>query len=281
MIRSHKLVSFQQLAWMFSFATAGAMVLGACATTQPSTDLIAARNAYDRASRGPAAELAPTDLHVARQTLSEAEKVFADEGDTPEARDMAYTAAQRAQIAEARARSIQAMQQRARAVGDLEQARAQQLQTTSAELEKTREQLDAEQARRVEAEKALAVLNVKEDARGKVITLSGSVLFASGQSKLLPTSTARLTEVAHALAAQDAKTEIIVQGHTDAQGTDELNRELSLRRAEAVRELLVSKGVDGTRIKAEGAGESQPIASNATSEGRANNRRVEIILERH
>jgi outer membrane protein OmpA-like peptidoglycan-associated protein len=280
MIRTQKLVSMRNLMLMVSFATAGVSVLGGCASTQPSTDLIAARNAYDRASRGPAAQLAPADLHVARQTLNEAESVYADEGDTPEARDMAYTAAQRAQIAEARARSIQAMQQRARAVGQLEAARSQQLQTTSAELEKTKDQLAAEQARRATAEQALAALgNVKEDPRGKVITLSGSVLFASGQAKLLPTANERLAEVARALVAQDEKSQIIVEGHTDSQGSDEFNRELSQRRAETVREFLIAHGVDGNRLRAEGAGEANPIAPNTTAEGRANNRRVEIIVQ--
>lgn len=71
---------------------------------------------------GPAAQVAPTDLHIAQEILIEAERFYSDEGDGSEARDMAYTAEQRAHIAEARALSVQALQQRQRALGQLETA---------------------------------------------------------------------------------------------------------------------------------------------------------------
>jgi outer membrane protein OmpA-like peptidoglycan-associated protein len=69
---------------------------------------------------------------------------------------------------------------------------------------------------------------------------------------------------------------VIVVGHTDSKGSDAYNQRLSLARAEAVKTYLVSKGIDGQRIRTEGRGESQPVADNATEEGRAKNRRVEI-----
>ena len=71
---------------------------------------------------------------------------------------------------------------------------------------------------------------------------------------------------------------ITIAGHTDSVGSDEMNKALSLKRADAVR-YLVMHGMAPDRIKTEGAGKSQPIADNATPDGRANNRRVEIILE--
>jgi OmpA-OmpF porin, OOP family len=67
-----------------------------------------------------------------------------------------------------------------------------------------------------------------------------------------------------------------IAGHTDSIGTDEYNQGLSQRRVDSVREYLVAKGVDGTKLTAKGYGESQPIADNATAEGRARNRRVEL-----
>lgn len=69
---------------------------------------------------------------------------------------------------------------------------------------------------------------------------------------------------------------IIGVGHTDSMGTDQYNDKLSLRRAEAVKAYLLSKGVEANRVYTEGKGEKQPVADNKTAEGRAQNRRVEI-----
>jgi OOP family OmpA-OmpF porin len=69
---------------------------------------------------------------------------------------------------------------------------------------------------------------------------------------------------------------IIAVGHTDSIGTDTYNQRLSVRRSEAVKSYLVSKGVEKNRVYTEGKGEKQPVADNKTAEGRAKNRRVEI-----
>jgi len=69
---------------------------------------------------------------------------------------------------------------------------------------------------------------------------------------------------------------IIAVGHTDSVGSDAYNQKLSLRRSQAVKAYLISKGIDKTRIYTEGKGEKQPVADNKTKEGRAKNRRVEI-----
>ena len=69
---------------------------------------------------------------------------------------------------------------------------------------------------------------------------------------------------------------IIAVGHTDSIGTDAYNQRLSVRRAEAVKAYLVSKGIEKNRVYTEGKGEKQPVADNKTAEGRAKNRRVEI-----
>ncbi len=137
---------------------------------------------------------------------------------------------------------------------------------------------DAER-RATDATAALARLAaVKEESRGLVITLSGSVLFLSDQATLLPAAQARLGEVADALMATKGRT-ILVEGHTDSQGSDAHNLDLSQRRADAVRDLLTERGLDMSRVRAVGIGEARPVADNATTEGRANNRRVEIVLE--
>jgi outer membrane protein OmpA-like peptidoglycan-associated protein len=85
--------------------------------------------------------------------------------------------------------------------------------------------------------------------------------------------------VANALQAVRTRN-LIVEGHTDSQGSDSYNQGLSQRRANAVRDYLVQKNYPTERIQSRGKGEGSPIADNASAEGRANNRRVEIIIER-
>ncbi len=119
--------------------------------------------------------------------------------------------------------------------------------------------------------------SVKEEARGLVITLSGAVVFASGQSTLLPAARSALDNVAEALKATPERA-ITVEGHTDSQGSVQSNQQLSQSRSEAVRAYLVSRGIASAGIKAAGYGQDRPIADNKTAEGRATNRRVEIVL---
>jgi outer membrane protein OmpA-like peptidoglycan-associated protein len=111
-----------------------------------------------------------------------------------------------------------------------------------------------------------------------VITLSGSVLFASGKFALLNTAMTKLDQVAEALKAQDADKRMVVEGHTDSQGSDKINQPLSLNRGNAVRDYLVSRGVASEKITAVGLGSTRPIVDNKSAENRANNRRVEIVI---
>jgi outer membrane protein OmpA-like peptidoglycan-associated protein len=122
------------------------------------------------------------------------------------------------------------------------------------------------------------VAKVKEEARGMVITLSGAVLFATGKYELLPIARDKLDEVAKALVDQGYKG-ILVEGHTDSVGKASDNDTLSLKRAESVRTYLVSRGIPSDKIRASGIGSARSIADNSTPDGRANNRRVEIVVE--
>jgi outer membrane protein OmpA-like peptidoglycan-associated protein len=119
--------------------------------------------------------------------------------------------------------------------------------------------------------------SVKEEARGMVITLNGSVLFTTAKHELLPIAKSKLDEVAAALKEQGFK-KIVIEGHTDGRGVARDNETLSLARATAVKEHLVSRGLDGAAIEAVGLAATRPIATNDTPEGRANNRRVELIV---
>ncbi|MBE0604510.1 MAG: OmpA family protein [Deltaproteobacteria bacterium] len=139
--------------------------------------------------------------------------------------------------------------------------------------------IDSEK-RTADAMAELALLAaVKEEERGLVVTLSGGVLFRSGDSNLLSSAQVKLNQVADALLAIRARN-LIVEGHTDSQGSTSYNQGLSRRRAEAVRDYLVQRGYPADRIQTRGMGEGNPIADNASPEGRANNRRVEIVMER-
>jgi outer membrane protein OmpA-like peptidoglycan-associated protein len=112
-----------------------------------------------------------------------------------------------------------------------------------------------------------------------VITLSGAVIFASGKSELLPSAQNKLSEVAAALSSDESKAKIVVEGHTDSTGAADMNQELSIKRASAVRDALVSRGVKADRVSVEGFGASRPVADNSSQAGRANNRRVEIVIQ--
>jgi outer membrane protein OmpA-like peptidoglycan-associated protein len=267
-----------------STAILGLLICGGCAGSVPR-ELKDARATYSRAAAGPPARESPAQLHVAAQALAVAEKTYEDEGDSDKARDRAYVAMRKAQLAEAQARIAQSEREMAESIkrGQIAQARAQA--ETRNQLANTTTALNSERQARAEAERrardALAALegfaSVKKDVRGTVITLPGGVLFTSGKSQLLPAARAKLTEVATAL-AKDPDATIMVEGYTDSRGGPEMNQQLSTSRARTVRDFLVSKGIAADHITSEGFGMSQPVADNASAEGRANNRRVEIVV---
>lgn len=263
-------------------STLAALLALACGTTPTPVELLDARKAYEKASKSPAAQLAPAQLDTAKQSLAKAEASFEDEGDEPITKDLSYVAMRRAEIAEAEAGREQAERTRQKLDHDFRET-----ELAAAEGHKaTKQQLEQEKKARAAAEKqaaaAMASLNeiakVKEESRGMVITLSGSVLFATGKSTLLPIAQDKIAEVAKALKDQGFKS-ILVEGHTDSQGSAEKNQVLSLQRAEAVRAYLVREGLPSDKVRADGVGSSRPVADNSTPEGRANNRRVEIVVE--
>lgn len=169
-----------------------------------------------------------------------------------------------------------------------------ELERKSADLSAQQAQTAAERQARVDAEAKIAEaerkaldamdalsreLAVKDDTRGTVITLSGSVLFVTGKSTLLPGATAQLDKVAEAL-TQLPERHFTIEGHTDTTGSYAVNADLSARRANVVRDYLISRGVSATAVSAVGIGSERPVADNQTVAGRAMNRRVEIVVDR-
>ena len=220
---------------MMATVLALAGLTGACATTAPA-QLVEARSAYTSTSSGLAATLSPTELYDAKKVLDKANLEFDQNGDTNECRDLAYIAQRKLALAEVKARTEQDRQKIAEAVKAGVVVRDVQAKNTQAALVSTREelkqerqdnsvatnelraantaqgqaldkttaQLDTEKQARLSAEAKLAgamkdladVAAVKQEARGVVITLSGSVLFASGKYALLNTAMTKLDQVA-------------------------------------------------------------------------------------
>lgn len=284
----------------------GLLSAGGCAPTIPH-ELADARSAYQHAAGGRASELSPAEVHKAKEALVKAEESWADNPTSARTRDLAYVAQRKAQLAEAIAGMELARRQTTNAEQSINDSEHASAKKTAGELSVTRDELaesqrnaardqqalgaehqarvDAEQrsadadARAKAAQDALARLAaVKEEERGMVITLNGSVLFPSDQSTLLAEAQTRLNQVAEALMATKERN-IVIEGHTDSRGSESHNLDLSQRRAESVRSYLVSRGYAAERIQAHGIGKARPTTSNDSAEGRANNRRVEIIVQ--
>ncbi len=159
---------------------------------------------------------------------------------------------------------IAAAQAQAASAAMLAQQQAALAQAASAQLttDELRRQLDELQAR--------------PSDRGMVITL-GDVLFAVGKSDLQDGATEQLDKLAGFMHRYVDRT-LLIEGHTDARGSDEANLSLSQRRAESVKVYLIIQSVDSDRMTTVGRGSAAPVADNASAEGRQLNRRVEIII---
>ena len=121
---------------------------------------------------------------------------------------------------------------------------------------------------------APAVVPVAPPAATKV-TYAADAFFDFDKSVIKPAGKAKLDDLIGKI--KDINLEVIIAvGHTDSVGSDSYNQKLSVRRSEAVKAYLVSKGIEKNRVYTEGKGEKQPVADNKTAEGRAKNRRVEI-----
>lgn len=194
---------------------------------------------------------------------------------------------------------IEAEKLRLQSLARAEEAERAQLSAEAARSESEASMAEADQARRLaqaqsreaqlarrEADLAMAAadslrlqlqsMTEQREARGRVMTLSGAA-FASGQHRLLPEARANLDRVVEFVQRYPDKS-VRIEGHTDSRGSAHLNQSLSQRRAESVRAALLEEGVDATRLEAVGFGQEQPLADNASEQGRSQNRRVEIVV---
>lgn len=131
------------------------------------------------------------------------------------------------------------------------------------------------QAREIEQD--ISGAKVERVGEGIKITFDSGLLFAVDKASLSERSKQELAELARIVNKYE-DTNILIEGHTDATGSDDYNLELSRKRAQAVSAYLASLGVNPTRFTTMGYGESQPVAANDTAEGRRQNRRVDLAI---
>ena len=191
-----------------------------------------------------------------------------------QAQQSALNAAQSQLAAEqANAAKAKADADRARAEADAADARARAAEATKAANQSV---ADANAVREKLKAQLNSVLATSESARGLIVNMS-DVLFDTGKYTLKPDTKVSLAKVSGILAAYPGL-KLQVEGYTDSVGGDDYNQKLSENRAGAVKDFLVSQGVPINNITAAGYGKNKPVADNSTSQGRAQNRRVNLVV---
>ncbi len=188
---------------------------------------------------------------------------------------MEETMRAREEAQEAAQREVESTRSAEQAQQEAAQARALAASSvTEAELARREAELATEQANTLRRQ--LENLQLRQTESGVVVTL-GDVLFQSGETELRVEAMDSLVEVVDLLQSEPDK-KIRIEGHTDSTGNEETNLRISQQRADSVLTALVSLGVDAERITSAGMGQDFPIATNETEDGRAQNRRVDVIL---
>jgi outer membrane protein OmpA-like peptidoglycan-associated protein len=207
----------------------------------------------------------------AAQSQAEAAKAAQQAADSQRQATQSQMAAQQAKLEADQAQAAKAQADAARAQAEAEAAEAR---AKAAEASKNAE--DANAVREKLREQLNSVLQTSETARGLIVNMS-DVLFDTGKYTLKPTTQISLAKVAGILEAYPGL-KVQVEGYTDSVGTDELNQKLSDNRAAAVKDFLVSQGVQPGSISSQGFGKNDPVADNTTASGRAQNRRVNMVV---
>jgi outer membrane protein OmpA-like peptidoglycan-associated protein len=204
----------------------------------------------------------------AQAALSQQAEALRAKADADAARAAADAARRDAEASRAQAEAARAQADSARQQAEAEASRAHSLAMKS---EQEKEALRANLR-----EQLNVILETRETARGLVVNVS-DVLFDTGKANLKPGAREKLARVSGILAAHPGL-RLEIEGHTDSVGTDDYNQNLSERRAQTVREYLVSQRIAADSVIARGFGETQPVASNDNAAGRQQNRRVELVV---
>jgi len=257
-------------------AFSSALLLGCASALQSPPGADSVRDKLARLQSDPVlSNAAPESLERAEVAVRLAEQPLGDSAeDQALGAHRVYLADRQVEIAMAQASTRQAEDQRAQFA---EQRSAARLDART--LEANRAQAAAERAAVEAAELKRQIESLKAEAtdRGLVLTL-GDLLFAFDSAELEAGLSSNLDRLVTLLKKYPTRNAVI-EGHTDNIGNAEYNRDLSLRRAEAVRRYLVGQGIGSDRLSAAGLGQTQPLAGNSSDSGRQRNRRVEIIID--
>lgn len=252
--------------------------LAGCAAT-PTAELQQARSSYQAAARDPhVPTYAPVALRDAEQALRRAEDAAGNDRDSVP--HLAYIAQQRVDIARAQAQKAMATkrvdelaQQRDEV---LLQARGQRAAQAQQQVQQAEQAAFQAQQRAERLEQELRDLQAKETERGTEISLP-DVLFAVNRAELKPGALLNMRPLIDYL-RDNPDRDLLIEGHTDASGSDEHNLELSQARAAAVRDFFIAQGIAPERLTIQGYGERFPVAPNDNAAGRQENRRVNIVV---
>jgi outer membrane protein OmpA-like peptidoglycan-associated protein len=208
---------------------------------------------------------------LAAQTKKAQEQAAASAQQASASAAQAQAAQQQAAAMEARARDLEAQQQ-------LLVAQQAQLEAERQALIMDRDQIRAERDMMADtlAASLATVAAVRDSARGTIVDLPG-ILFDTGKAELKPEAQVAIAKLSGILMMFPFST-LEIRGHTDSVGTAEMNMQLSKDRAKAVYDFLAKQGIDSANMKWDGSGMNEPIADNDTPEGRAKNRRVEVLI---
>ncbi|HXW09820.1 MAG TPA: OmpA family protein [Steroidobacteraceae bacterium] len=253
--------------------------LGACAPTPvvPEGALQARAELARLQADAKLAPLAPQALTEAEAAVQLAEQTDAE----PEvSAHRVYLAQRKVELARALAEARYAEQERSALTAQLDRARleAREREAAAARSDAQTARMDADAARMQAAamQAEMAAMNARQTDRGMVLTI-GDVLFDTGKANLKSGAVTDLDELARFLAKYPDRS-VVIEGHTDSVGSQQFNVGLSERRAASVQTYLMRQGIDASRIRTQGMGESVPVASNESAGGRQQNRRVEIIV---
>ncbi len=258
-----------------------ALTVAACASVpQTNVALEEARSAVRSAEADPNVSVyAALDMNTARHELEAAEAAAAAHDERGIAQP-AYLATQTAHLAQLKASTKANDARVAAGKGERDQI---QLRARTKEVDSAVVARDQATAARDQATQQSAALQAELDAlkakptdRGLVLTL-GDVLFDTGKANLNPGAARNLDQLVVFLTDHPER-HVEIDGYTDSVGTDSYNLDLSQRRADAVKSVLVNRGIESTRIVSQGYGKEFGVASNDDSGGRQLNRRVEIVI---
>jgi len=257
------------------------MATGCSSLPEQIEELDRARAVVETVDQDPMAEkVAGSEIEAAKQALMRADTAKANNEDINVVKHEAYLAQRHAEIAQERIGEVRARdrieESEAERTQVLLEVRTAQAERAEAQAERQRERAERALDQAQDLEESLAELQAEQTERGLVLTLS-DVLFDTDRAELKPGAAAAIDQLT-AFLEENPDRRLLIEGHTDATGPDDYNRSLSAERADAVRDALIENDVAPERLRTTGKGEAYPVASNETSAGRQENRRVEIIV---